>query len=257
MRESLLSQHIQTKGRSGIPAKSFVKDIATTLTVVYGGESVMGPLLGMPPSFVVSGQIPGLYIACQALVEYFPSVPPMSFNTELPWSIVDGFTRAMLLCNLVPAFVITHASPVISTNPWTLIMTSLLLPNAGFFFTNFFSFLNPTPLSVTTPPELQPYGWTTTDIWCAPLITSLYALLTHAQPFWGDMHSLLAELLGIAGYMNEKGLVDGNGRKIVDPVDPETARAACAIILAGMFVTRTVRTFGLQKVGLATKEKTQ
>ena len=59
-----------------------------------------------------------------------------------------------------------------------------MIANAGFFAVNLFSFLQPYALTLTTPPEMQPLGWSTTDLWCAPLITGLYATLTHAQPFW-------------------------------------------------------------------------
>jgi hypothetical protein len=83
-----------------------------------------GPLLGVPPSFMLSAISPGLYIAAQAVVEYIPVLPSMSLNTELPLSLVDGFTRAMLLCSLIPPAVVTHASPVISSSPWTLLLSS-------------------------------------------------------------------------------------------------------------------------------------
>lgn len=95
-----------------------------------------------------------------------------------------------------------------------------------------FSFLEPTPLTLTTPDELKPYGWTTTDIWSAPLITGLYALLTHAQPFWAEFHNVISTALGGAG-----------GK--VGPMDPESARALCALILAVLFSTRTAKNFGL------------
>lgn len=99
------------------------------------------------------------------------------------------------------------------------------------------SFLHPTPLALQTPPELQPYGWTTTDLWCAPLITGLYALLTHAQPFWAEAHVFIINLMG--------GSVDfGRGHeKEVAPVDPEVARAVCAAVLSILFAARTVKNF--------------
>lgn len=106
--------------------------------------------------------------------------------------------------------------------------------NGGFFLTNMLSFLNPTPLALQTPPELQAYGWTTTDLWCAPMITGLYALLTHAQPFWAETHVMISQVLGSTP----------GGGKEVEALDPELARAVCAIILSGLFVTRTVKNFG-------------
>jgi hypothetical protein len=99
-----------------------------------------------------------------------------------------------------------------------------------------FSFLHPTALTLTTPAELRPYGWTTTDIWCAPLVTALYALLTHAQPFWADLHVLIIELLG--GDLVKKG-----SKFTAVAVDPEVARAICTLVLVGLFTTRTVKNF--------------
>ncbi|KAG6864629.1 hypothetical protein C0991_008161 [Blastosporella zonata] len=211
LREQLYLKHVSTKGVDAVEPKSFIKSLATTLTVVFGGEAV-------------------------ALVDALPVVPDITAELELPLSIIDGFSRAYLLCNLIPPAVTTHASPVVSSSPWTLLVSSLVIANAGFFFVNTFSLLAPTPLAFTTPPELQAYGWTTADLWCAPVFTGLYALLTHAQPFWADVHGLIFELLG--GASSAKG---------VEALDPETARAVCALLLSGLFLGRTVKNFGLWK----------
>jgi len=109
------------------------------------------------------------------------------------------------------------------------------IANGGFFMTNMLSILSPTPLALKTPPELQAYGWTTADLWCAPAVTGLYAFLTHAQPFWADLHTALIELLG--GAASAKG---GS-----QPLDPDVARAVCALLLSGLFFGRTVKNFGL------------
>lgn len=106
---------------------------------------------------------------------------------------------------------------------------------------NALSFLQPHALTLTTPPELSPYGWSTTDLWAAPLITSLYALLTHAQPFWADAHAVLLGWLGAAGAEGMKPAA----------VDPETARALCAAILATMFSVRTAKNYGGAYFGAA------
>ncbi|KAG0706503.1 hypothetical protein DFH29DRAFT_901404 [Suillus ampliporus] len=227
IRESLHVKHQRTAGDNRlapVEERSFVRDVCSTLTIVFGGEAIIGPLLGVTPSFMLSSISPGIYIAAQAVVEYIPVLPSMSLNTELPLSLVDGFTRAVLLCSLIPPSVIA---------------------NGGFFITNMFSFIEPTSLTLTTPAELKPYGWTATDLWCAPFITGLYALLTHAQPFWAELHGVISTVLGSAG---DK----------VEPMDPESARALCALILAGMFSTRTAKTFGLiWKRSVAEKIKTQ
>jgi len=234
IKESLYHQHVHVKKGSAEP-RSFARDVSTTLTVVYGGEVMTAPLLGIPPSFMVSGVIPVFFAGVQAIVEMLPAVPPMSIHTELPLSIVDGFTRTLLLCNLIPPAVTGNSSPAIAASAWTLLVTSLVTANGGFFLTNLFSFLNPTPLALQTPPELQPYGWTATDLWCAPLVTGVYALLTHAQPFWADLHTVLSTMLGVG--VSAKS---GGG---VEALDPHTARAVCVVILTTLFVGRTVKNF--------------
>ncbi|KAL4260614.1 hypothetical protein AB1N83_009813 [Pleurotus pulmonarius] len=231
IRDLYKRQHVAVKGHNEVEDDSFVKKLATTLTVVYGGEAIAGPFLGLPPSFMVSGTVPALYAAIQAIIEYLPEsvVPISTFANELPLAVVDGFTRAMLLCTLIPPAVTANPSPVIASSPWALLLTSLITANTGFFVVNSVSFLHPTSLSLRTPPELQAYGWTTMDLWCAPTITGLYALLTHAQPFWAEVHTVLMQLLG--------GSVDS---KQTEPLDPETARALCAMVLSVMFTSRTV-----------------
>ncbi|KAG0706509.1 hypothetical protein DFH29DRAFT_824746 [Suillus ampliporus] len=233
IREDLHAKH-QLRASASVEERSFLRDATTALTIKFGGEAIIGPLLGVPPSFMLSGVSPGVYIAAQAIVEYIPEaiMPSMSLITELPLSVVDGFTRALLLCSLIPTPVITHASPAIASSPWTLLLSSLVIANGGFFITSMFSFLEPTPLTLTTPAALKSYGWTATDLWCAPFITGLYALLTHAQPFWAEFHSVISTVLGSTG---DK----------VEPMDPESARAFCALILVGMFSTRTAKNFGL------------
>ncbi|KAJ4475747.1 hypothetical protein J3R30DRAFT_590185 [Lentinula aciculospora] len=232
IREDLYRKHVKQHGHTSVEARSFVRSASTALTVVFGGEALACPYLVLSPSFMVSGIGPMFYTMIQGIVDLVPAVPEMFFAMELPLSIFDGFSRTFLLCDLIPPMVTANSSPAISTSPWTLLVTSLVTANGGFFLTNLFSFMNPTPLALQTPPELQAYGWTTADLWCAPLVTGIYALLTHAQPFWADSHGLLTELLGLG--------VQG---KPVEPVDPETARAFCALLLACLFSGRTVKNF--------------
>ncbi|KAL0572155.1 hypothetical protein V5O48_009802 [Marasmius crinis-equi] len=232
IREDLYRKHVKVHGHTAVESRSFTRSALTALTVVYGGEVLTSPFLLVPPSFMVSGFVPTLYTVIQGIVDLFPSVPEPSLNLELPLALFDGFSRTYLLCNLIPPAVTKNADPLLATSPWTLLVTSLAVANGGFLMTNMLSFMNPTPISLTTPPELQPYGWTTIDIWCAPLITGLYALLTHAQPFWAEMHHVIATMLG--GAAGEKG---------IEALDPETARAVCAMILACLFSGRVIKNF--------------
>ncbi len=77
---------------------------------------------------MVSGTVPALYATIQAIIEYLPEsvVPISTFANELPLAIVDGFTRAMLLCTLIPPAVTANPSPVIASSPWALLLTSLV-----------------------------------------------------------------------------------------------------------------------------------
>lgn len=80
---------------------------------------------------MLSGVVPLLYILMQALVERIPSVPDMSLNTELPLSLIDGLSRAYLLCNLVPPAVLANSSATIATSPWTLLVSALVCLRAA------------------------------------------------------------------------------------------------------------------------------
>lgn len=75
---------------------------------------------------MVSGVFPALFAGVQAIVDRIPSVPSMSAGMEVPLSILDGFTRAYLLCSLIPPAVVTNSSSVIAESPWTLLLTSLV-----------------------------------------------------------------------------------------------------------------------------------
>jgi len=98
---------------------------------------------------------------------------------------------------------------------------------------------------VATPPELLPYGWTATDFWAAPLVTGLYATLTHAQPFFTYLHALLYVFFvpfGLAP-LSKIGLASGH-QQVIAPVDHETARAVCAIVLCALNANRAMRAYG-------------
>ena len=82
---------------------------------------------------MLSGVYPGLYAAVQAVVDALPAVPIPSVEIELPLSLIDGFTRAYLLCNLIPPPVTTNTSTLISSSPWTLLITSLVSYLLSFF----------------------------------------------------------------------------------------------------------------------------
>lgn len=75
---------------------------------------------------MISGVGPLLYILVQALVDKVPSLPPMALRSELPLSFIDGHTRAMLVCTLVPPVVLRSPLPVVSQSPWALLLASFV-----------------------------------------------------------------------------------------------------------------------------------
>jgi len=232
IREDIHAKHLKSGSKHAVvEPRSFTREIAVTLTAMYGGEAIAAPFLGLVPSFMVSGTEVLLYIAIQGLVEVIPVAPPISFELELPFSLLDGFTRAFFLCTLIPPMITNHPSAQVASSSWTLLVTALIVSNGGFFILFLTSLLAPTGMTLSTPPDLLPYGWTSLDLWCAPLITGLYGVLTHALPSLANVHAA----------------VMGND---VAPVDAELARAACALLLAAAFTTRTVRNF--KKVGKVT-----
>ncbi|KAI9446760.1 hypothetical protein H4582DRAFT_1804919 [Lactarius indigo] len=210
-----------------------VRDLVTNFIMVFGGEAVVAPYLGLQPSFFLSGSYPFLFLGIGALVDSLPTVPELSLFTELPLAILDGFTRATFLCNFVPPMITAHASPAVSNSPYTLLLTAFVAANAGPFVVNVLSLLRPTPMTLTTPPELLPYGWTATDLWIAPLVTGLYATLTHAQPFFAYLHALLFS------FFSPSRACSAFVRRLYN------ARAACVLVLSALFSLRAVRSFGL------------
>ena len=66
------------------------------------------------------------------------------------------------------------------------------------------------------------------------MVTGIYSLLTHAQPFWGTAHA------AIFGWLS-------SGDEKLAPVDYEVARAACTVVLMVLFSTRAVSNYGGMK----------
>ena len=136
-----------------------VRDFATSLVMVFGGEAVVGalriwlslpvdlgsdflrilpslrhsgfpfstaPWLGVQPTFFVSPGVPLLFLSTSALVDALSTVPELSLFTELPLSLLDALTRAILLCNFVPVLITTHTSLTVSTSPYMLLLTAFV-----------------------------------------------------------------------------------------------------------------------------------
>ncbi|KAI0003388.1 hypothetical protein BJV74DRAFT_714792, partial [Russula compacta] len=225
-------------------SRSRARDFLATLVIVHGGEAIVAPWLGLQPSFSVSSTSSIMFLGAQVLVDLLPTLPSPSLRTEVPLTIIHALFRTILLCNAIPRVVAGHASPAIAASSYTLLLTALVMPNGGPFLSNLFSLLRPTPIEVTTPPELLPYGWTATDFWAAPLVTGLYATLTHAQPFFSNIHTLLFTFFWPFGLARLSTKTDGYPQGVVAPVDPQTARAVCAIVLCALNVNRVLRAYG-------------
>ncbi|KAG8833263.1 hypothetical protein FRC17_011038 [Serendipita sp. 399] len=233
-----------------------VKDLITICTVIYGGELVCSPWLQFTPSFLTMPAYPLLFMAAQVIINALPSVPPMSIHTELPLSLFDAVTRAFLLTTGTPGFILNHVSPVISSSPWALTLSSLILANAGFFLVNLFQMLSPYGWHVKTPPEFLPGGWRTMDLWVAPLITGIYALLTQAQTVLVPYHTSAVQRVGkstIFGMIEISETIEilsddstiTSVTSSVQPMKKGDARSLCALILAILFGYRAIVNFGI------------
>jgi hypothetical protein len=100
-------------------------------------------------------------------------------------------------------------------------------------------------MATITPPELQPYGWTATDLWVAPLVTGLYATLTHSQPFFACLHALLFSFFSPFGLapLSFEHVKLGDSEGVVVPLEAGHARAVCVLVLTALFGLRAVRAF--------------
>lgn len=95
--------------------------------------------------------------------------------------------------------------------------------------------LSPHGFSLATPAELQTFGWTTLDLWVAPIATAVFALFTQpaSQPFWGQLHYYLAPYLeSLDDTLRPKGVPDR-----------EMIRAACALGLGVAFSMRALKNY--------------
>jgi len=110
--------------------------------------------------------------------------------------------------------------------------------NAGFFIVNLFSMFNPSGWTLSTPGELQPYGWTTVDLWVAPFITGVMALLTNAQPFWTYLHLLITSF-------TRPVTAEALEKNPITVWSVEDARSLGAVILWMLFAARTVKNLGV------------
>jgi hypothetical protein len=103
---------------------------------------------------------------------------------------------------------------------------------------NLFSMFHPNGWTLVTPAELQIYGWTTVDLWLAPLITALMAFLMQAQPFWVNAHVTLMGLL-------RPMLTSGWEGDLAKPWSIDDARSFSACIIWVLFAARTTNNFGI------------
>lgn len=51
IREQLYNQHVSANGVKNVEQNSFVRNLTATLTVVYGGEALMGTYLMIPSPY--------------------------------------------------------------------------------------------------------------------------------------------------------------------------------------------------------------
>ncbi|CUA77266.1 hypothetical protein RSOLAG22IIIB_12652 [Rhizoctonia solani] len=209
-----------------------------TALVLFGGEAIMCSQLSLTPGFLTYPNVTLLFMGAQFLVnEIMLEPPPFRFSVELPLAVFDAFGRALLLCDFAPGLISKHPDPAVANSPLALLITVEVLTNGGFFFVNLLNMLDPRGWRIDrTPPEALPWGWTAVDLWTAPVVTALWASLTHwrssqNQPFWASIHSNYLGL-GSSGKSDEKSAG-------LEAWAHSDARALCIVILVVLFVCRT------------------
>ncbi|KAF8316548.1 hypothetical protein DL93DRAFT_2077772 [Clavulina sp. PMI_390] len=253
MRLSIVVRQLRRQGGGPQGSAMWWHDLWLTMVVVFGGEMIAAAMLTTPASFMLSPTVPLMFVASHVIAQFLPDmlIPLSEIQTELPLALLDAMTRSMLVCDGVASMVKQSPNPALRASPMALLFTSTVLGNGGFFFVNVFGMLSPSGWAVSTPPELGPYGWTTTDLWVAPAMSALYATLTHLQPFWLDVQRTIFAFLGEAyspPFLHHLG--DGAkdaffvmGEGVMQPVDPVIARSVCALIMMGLFGSRAVKNF--------------
>jgi len=123
--------------------------------------------------------------------------------------------------------------------------------------------LSPFGWELATPPELKPWGWTSMDLLCAPSITGLFATLTRSQTLWTSVNDAAVSYAGYGGAFNatgaeqEKSTSNGSPESGGMAMDPESARALCALVLVGMFGSKAIRNYGMQAFKYSSESITQ
>ncbi|KAG8695841.1 hypothetical protein FRC08_007529 [Ceratobasidium sp. 394] len=233
----VLRQIKKLKGNGLEPSDTRVSPWTSAL-ILFGGEAIMCSLLSLTPGFLISPNVTLLFMGMQFLVnEAIGDPPPFRFYIELPVALFDAFGRSLLLCDFAPLLLARHPDPAVANSPLALLITSEVLTNGGFFFVNLLNMLDPRGWRLDrTPPEALPWGWTAVDLWSAPVVTALWATLTHLgsernQPFWMDLHTSYAIITGSTDTV-EKAIIP-------QAWSHSDARALCIVVLCILFVART------------------
>ncbi|KZT61725.1 hypothetical protein CALCODRAFT_490980 [Calocera cornea HHB12733] len=196
-----------------------------------------GALLSQTPSFLLSPTYPLLFLAGEVLVYFCPPLPSPSLPTELPLSVLDAFTRVGLLTTLAFGPIVSHPVREVAQSPLALILASILLANGGFFLVSCASMLSPHGWKVATPNELRPWGWTAVDLWSAGLVTSAFAIMTDAQPWWSLVRNRLLHTCASL-FLGSKSYPDGS------KLNTDEARSICLLILIVLFAARALWNHG-------------
>lgn len=120
--------------------------------------------------------------------------------------------------------------------------------------------LSPYGWHVKTPPEFLPGGWRAIDLWVAPLMTGVYAFLTHAQRVWVPYHTYAIQRVGMSSMFGSivypesmEGIDQLSEPKtsFVKPMAKADARSVCALVIATLFAYRAIVNFGMEWIKAA------
>jgi len=89
------------------------------------------------------------------------------------------------------------------------------------------------------------------DLWVAPLITGVHALLTQSQTAWIPYHRYLVESVGSSTIFGTlEYVIAETGDKAgttVKPMGEAEARSICALLLCALFAFRAIINFGIDQ----------
>ena len=203
----------KSKGRPGL-----LQELLGIMVVVFGGETFLceshhmensgsdrssgileertdllgtpGLCTGISPSWLLNPRLAILFAAIHTiqtrtfLIHLLPKRPTLGW--ELLMAFPDAIARALLLTqfSIVPLLHPIAGTKTLPPTSSTLLLVPFILavPFASMMFTGLNMF-TPSPI-LSTPAELQPWGWTAVDAWAPLVVPALFLSLIGPVEGW-------------------------------------------------------------------------